>query len=130
MVAYDQEVRKLEDKFDGLEFAHVLCGRSEVADELVKLSSSRSPVPPGVFLQELHNPTIQMKKAKTTAPSIDTQSTDNNDDPELVALMMVDSDWRASFIRYLADRSLLEDKVEGERVKQRALRYQLINGEV
>ena len=44
--------------------------------------------------------------------------------------MMVTSNWRAPFIRYLTDRSLPEDKVEGERVKRRALRYQLVNGEL
>ena len=107
----------MEDKFDGLEFAHVLRGRNEVADELAKLGSSRFPVPPVVFLQELHEPTIQKKKANTTASTIDTQSTDNKDDLESAAVMTVTSDWRDPFIRYLADRSLPEDKVEGERVK-------------
>ena len=112
MAAYCQEVRKLEDKFDGLEFTHILRGRNKAADELAKLGCNRSLVPPEVLLQELHEPTIQKKKAKTAAPSIDVQSTNNNDDPKSVAVMMITSDWRAPFIRYLADRSLPEDKVE------------------
>ena len=72
MAAYYQEVRKLEEKFDGLEFAHVLRGHNKAADELAKLGSSWSPVPLGVFLQELHEPTIQKKKANIIAPKINT----------------------------------------------------------
>ena len=64
MVAYYQEVRKLENKFDGLEFAHELRGRNEAVDELAKLGSSRSPVPPGVFLQELHDQPSKRKKPR------------------------------------------------------------------
>jgi ribonuclease HI len=36
--------------FDGLEYIHILRGRNEVTDELSKLDSSRTTVPPGVFL--------------------------------------------------------------------------------
>ena len=63
MMAYCQEERKLKDKFDGLEFVCVLRGCNEAVDEL---ASSRTVVPPGVFLQELQEPTIQKKQVKTT----------------------------------------------------------------
>ena len=49
-----------------MEYAHVLGNKNEVADELAKLDSSRSIVPPGVFLDILHEPTIQ--KNATKAP--------------------------------------------------------------
>ena len=58
MMLYCQELRKLENNFNNLEYLHVLRGRNEVADELAKLGSSRAGVPPGVFMQELHEPTI------------------------------------------------------------------------
>jgi ribonuclease HI len=40
MMMYCQELHKLENNFDGLEYHHVLCERNEVADELAKLGSS------------------------------------------------------------------------------------------
>jgi hypothetical protein len=45
-----QELRKLENNFDSLEYIHILQGKNEVADELAKLGSSRAMVPTGVFL--------------------------------------------------------------------------------
>jgi ribonuclease HI len=41
MLLYSQELRKLENNFDGLEYLHILRGKIEVVDELAKLSSSR-----------------------------------------------------------------------------------------
>jgi hypothetical protein len=46
MMMYCQELHKLENNFDGLEYLHILQGKNEVADELAKLSSSRAMVPP------------------------------------------------------------------------------------
>jgi hypothetical protein len=39
MVAYYQEVRKLEDKFDGLELNHIPQWLNEAANELAKMAS-------------------------------------------------------------------------------------------
>jgi ribonuclease HI len=50
MLLYCQELCKLENNFDGLEYLHILRGNNEVADELAKLGSSRAMVPTGVFL--------------------------------------------------------------------------------
>ena len=58
MAAYCQEVRKLEDKFDGLKFMHILQDNNQVAGELAKMGSSRAIVPPGVFLHTFDSPTI------------------------------------------------------------------------
>jgi ribonuclease HI len=40
MLLYCQELYKLENNFDGLEYLHILQGKNEVADELAKLGSS------------------------------------------------------------------------------------------
>jgi hypothetical protein len=53
MNRYCAVVRKLEDKFEGLEFHHVERDRNASADALSKLESSRAQVPPGVFIQEI-----------------------------------------------------------------------------
>jgi ribonuclease HI len=40
MLRYCQELRKLENNFDGLKYFHILQEKNEVTDELAKLSSS------------------------------------------------------------------------------------------
>jgi ribonuclease HI len=40
MLLYCQELRKLENNFDGLKYLHTLQRKNEVTDELAKLSSS------------------------------------------------------------------------------------------
>jgi hypothetical protein len=43
-----------------------LQGKNEVIDELAKLGSSQAMVPTGVFLQELHEPSIFKTIANAT----------------------------------------------------------------
>jgi ribonuclease HI len=50
MLLYCQELRKLENNFDGLDYLHILQGKNEIMDELAKLRSSRAMVSTGVFL--------------------------------------------------------------------------------
>jgi ribonuclease HI len=64
MLLYCQELHKLENNFNSLEYMHILRGKNEVADELAKLSSSRATVPIGDFLQEQHEPSILKALAK------------------------------------------------------------------
>jgi ribonuclease HI len=58
MDAYCLEVRKLENKFYGLEFHHVVRDNNVATDVLSKLGSTRTQVPAGVFVHELHAPSI------------------------------------------------------------------------
>jgi hypothetical protein len=46
MNRYFAAIRKLEDKFEGLEFHHVERDRNAATDALSKLGSNRSQVPP------------------------------------------------------------------------------------
>ena len=50
MEAYCSEVRKLEAKFDGIEYHHILRDYNVAADVLAKLGSKRALVPGGVFV--------------------------------------------------------------------------------
>jgi hypothetical protein len=59
MDAYVQEVRKLESNFSSLEVHHVLREHNVGADILSKLGSTRAQVLPGVFVQELKQPSIK-----------------------------------------------------------------------
>ena len=56
MDAYVVEIRKLENKFTGLEIHHVVRDNNVAADVLSKLGSDRAEVPPGIFVHELHHP--------------------------------------------------------------------------
>jgi ribonuclease HI len=58
MDAYCLEVRKPENKFCGLEFHHVVRDNSVAVDVLSNLGSTRAQVPAGVFVHELHAPSI------------------------------------------------------------------------
>jgi hypothetical protein len=59
MEAYCDEVRRLEDKFYGLELNHVARRYNETADKLAKIASGRTTVPPDVFSRDLHQPSIK-----------------------------------------------------------------------
>jgi ribonuclease HI len=69
MDAYCLEVRKLENKFYGLEFHHVVRDNNVAADVLSKLGSTRAQVPAGVFVHKLHAPSIPEPAPTTTDPA-------------------------------------------------------------
>jgi ribonuclease HI len=60
MEAYCDEVRRLEDKFYGLELNHIARRYNETADELPKIASGRTTVPPDVFSRDLHQPSVKI----------------------------------------------------------------------
>jgi hypothetical protein len=77
MEAYCDEVRHLEDKFYGLELNHIARRYNETADELAKIASGQTTVPPNVFSRDLHQPSVktddtaepEMASAQPEAPS-------------------------------------------------------------
>ena len=78
MEAYYKEVRRLEDKFHGLELVHVARRYNEAADELAKIASTRSTVPPDAFSRDLHEPSIDLDSGAgvDTAPARPTDTVD------------------------------------------------------
>jgi ribonuclease HI len=70
MEAYCDEVRRLEDKFYGLELNHIARLYNETADELAKIASGRTTVPPDVFSRDLHQPSVMIDDtSEPEAPS-------------------------------------------------------------
>jgi ribonuclease HI len=59
MEAYCDEVRRLEDKFYGLELNHIARRYNETVDELAKIASGWTAVPPDVFSRDLHQPSVK-----------------------------------------------------------------------
>jgi len=54
--AYCQEVRKLEDKFQGIELHHVPRKDNDATDFLAKLAAKRDPSLARVFINNVHEP--------------------------------------------------------------------------
>jgi hypothetical protein len=112
MGKYCAAVRKLEDKFEGLEFHHVERDRNTAADVLSKLGSSRAQVPPGVFVQEILQPSISMDQ---------TEECNIIDQPESDS-----DDWRRPIIKYIKNEEEPDDKNSVERIARQSAHYTLI----
>jgi ribonuclease HI len=63
MEAYCDEVRRLENKFYGLELNHIAQRYNETADELAKIASGQTTVPPDVFSRDQHQPSVKIDDA-------------------------------------------------------------------
>jgi ribonuclease HI len=82
MEAYCDEVRRLEDKFYELELNHIARRYNGTADELAKIASGRTTVPPYIFSRDLHQPSIKIDNPpEPEAPS--TQSEVPSVQPEV-----------------------------------------------
>ena len=68
MDVYCTEIRKLEGKFYGIEYHHVVRDQNQLADHLSKLGSSRALIPPRVFVQDLLVPSIKEDKEIQEVP--------------------------------------------------------------
>jgi ribonuclease HI len=117
MDAYCLEVRKLENKFYDLEFHHVVRDNNVAANVLSKLGSTSAQVPAGVFVHELHVPSIPKPAPTTTdlAPLLAGQE-----------VMMIDVDWRQPFIDYIREQKVPTDKNLAEQLICRAKSYVLV----
>jgi ribonuclease HI len=63
MEAYCDEVRRLEDKFHGLELNHIARRYNETADELAKIASGQTMVPPDAFSKDIYQPSVKLDDA-------------------------------------------------------------------
>jgi hypothetical protein len=117
MDAYCLEVRKLENKFYGLKFHHVVCDNNVAADVLSKLGSTRAKVPAGVFIDELHTPCIPDPAPTTIDLALS---------PAGREVMMVNVDWRQPFIDYIHEQKFPADKNSTEQLIRRAKSYVLV----
>ena len=53
------EVRKLEEHFDGLQAEHVPRAENSIADDLSKCAALKLPVEPGTFVLQLTQPSVE-----------------------------------------------------------------------
>jgi hypothetical protein len=122
MDAYCVQIRKLENKFYGLEFHHKVWADNEAAYKLSKLGSTRAVIPYGVFVHGLVKPSIK----EEVKPVAKQSSTD-----QLVTVILTTStDWRESFIRYLTSVEVPQDKTKMERLIRHRKHYVLVEGKL
>ena len=113
------EIRKLEGKFYGIEYHHLVRDQNQLTDHLSKLGSSRAMIPLGVFVQDLLAPSIKEEKEVQEIP------------PAEQLVLTVPSpatDWREQFIKYLSSAEVPTDKTKTERIICRSKHYVLVDG--
>jgi ribonuclease HI len=98
MDAYMAEICKLENKFSGLEIHHVIRDNNVGVDVLSKLGSDRANVPPGVFIHELHHPSIMTPDQSTISQG--------PIEPDREVLM-IEVDWRVTFLDFIKEHNYL-----------------------
>ena len=59
MEDYVDEVRKLEERFDGIQAEHVPRAENDIADYLSKCAALKLPMEPGTFVLQLTQPSVE-----------------------------------------------------------------------
>ena len=68
MDAYCAEIRRLEGKFYGIEYHHVVRDQNQLVDHLSRLGSSRAAIPPGGLHSRSSGPSIKEDKEIQEVP--------------------------------------------------------------
>jgi ribonuclease HI len=123
MDAYCTEICKLEGHFEGIEFQHVPRNNNLAADVLSKLGSCRALIPTGVFVQDLHKPSIKLLDPDNLEPPSNNQNSAPHRD---VLMSEKEDDWRKSFIDLILGQLVPDDKAERERITRRSANYIVI----
>jgi hypothetical protein len=79
-----------------------------------KLGSTRAQVPAGIFIHELHAPSIPEPAPTTIDPA---------PQPAGQEVMMIDVNWRQPFIDYIREQKVPTDKNLAERLIRHAKSY-------
>jgi ribonuclease HI len=135
MEAYYDEVRRLEDKFYGLKLNHVARWYNETADELAKIASGQTTVPPDVFSRDLHQPSV--KTDDTPKPEEVSAQPKAPSAPEGEALRVEEErnevapnrNWHTPYLQYLHRGELPLDRAEARRLARHAKSFVLLGDE-
>jgi ribonuclease HI len=123
MEAYCDEVRCLEDKFYRLELNHIARRYNETADELAKIASVWTTVPPDVFSRDIHQPSVKIDD--TPEPEEASAQPEVSSVAEGGEALRVEGErngvtpnpnWQAPYLEYLLRGELPLDKTEARRL--------------
>jgi ribonuclease HI len=135
MEAYCDEVRRLDDKFYRLELNHIARRYNETADELAKIASGRTTVPPDVFSRDIHQPSVKIDD--TPEPEEASAQFEVSSAAEGEALRIEgerngvapNQNWQTPYLEYLLRGELPLDKAEARRLARRAKSFVLLGDE-
>jgi ribonuclease HI len=125
MEAYCDKVRRLEDKFYGLELNHVARRYNETADELAKIASGRTTVPPNVFSKDKYQPSVKIDDAPETEETSAAEGEALRVEGEQNGVTP-NSNWQTPYLEYLLRGELPLDKAEARRLARRAKSFVLL----
>jgi ribonuclease HI len=135
METYCDEVKRLEDKFYGLELNHVARRYNKTADELAKIASGQTTVPPNVLSKDIYQPSVQINDAP--------EPEEASAQPEVPAIaegeaLRVEEErngvtpvpnWQTPYLEYLLRGELPLDKAEARRLAWRPKSFVLLGDE-
>jgi transposase InsO family protein len=135
MEAYCEKVRRLEDKFYGLELNHVARRYNETADELAKIASGRTTVPPNVFSRDIYQPSVKLNDAPEPEETSVQPKVPSAAEGEALRVEIEQSgvtpnlNWQTPYLEYLLRGELPLDKAEARRLTRRAKSFVLLGDE-
>ena len=116
------KVDRIAGNFTGYQVEHIDRRQNEAADALSRLGSNRQSVPPNVFLDELHNPSVK--------PPSEIDVAELEDDSTLVAALHEQPGWTEPYMAYLSRGVLPDDEIEARKIIRRSKAYTIINNEL
>jgi ribonuclease HI len=132
MEAYCDEVRRLEDKFYGLELNHVAWRYNEIADELAKIASGWTTVPPNVFSRDMYQPSVKLDDAPKPEETLAQPEVPSVAEGEALHVegeqngVTPNLNWQTPYLEYLLWGELPLDKAEARRLARRAKSFVLL----
>lgn len=120
---------KLKKHFFGFQIQHIPRKENFLADQLAQMASTRSPIPPGVFFEQLDSPSV-VELFEDIYVSLQVVQTDpeNMDAPQVVDGWHCHDqgrDWITSIYNYIQHDTIPEDNVETDRIARKAKSYTL-----
>jgi ribonuclease HI len=135
MEAYCDEVRRLEDKFYGMELNHVARRYNETVDELAKIASGRTTVPLNVFSKDIYQPSVKLNDAPepeetSVQPEVPLAAEDKALCVEIEQSGVTPNlNWQTLYLEYLLRGELPLDKAEARRLARHAKSFVLLGDE-
>ncbi|XP_039815274.1 uncharacterized protein LOC120678188 [Panicum virgatum] len=150
-------IRCLEDKFNGLELKHIARKYNEEANELAKIASGRTTIPPNIFARDLAKPSVDLKDpagasaptaepsgAIATEPSAKDPSAEESEAMETeteissadeAEAMQIDEappsqDWGDQYLNWINRGVLPSDRAQARRIAKRAKSFIVIDDEL
>ncbi|XP_010230311.1 uncharacterized protein LOC104582449 [Brachypodium distachyon] len=148
MIAYRDMYNLLEGQFDGCELRHISRSSNEEADKLANIGSTRTLVPPGVYLEVIEQRCIKEKSTATpvkqptdrgATPAVDSAMPMAEEKPgtpktardeNSAEVLLAEPTWMQPFLAYMLRQELPNDAAEARRIARRSKAFKIINGEL